>query len=75
MNAHKDIIYGMKLKGAARLSTAWLRYRSYPIPIIVVSLKRSLPTIPECSFSSAGSFARSKQDEVALLRRQGLLRT
>ncbi|GAA0175218.1 hypothetical protein LIER_28442 [Lithospermum erythrorhizon] len=53
----------------ARLSTAWLRYRSY----VVVDLKSSIPAIPECLLSSARSFARSKQDEVALLRRQGSL--
>ena len=58
---------------AARLYTAWLRYRSYSY--IVVGLKSSLPTIPEWPFSSAGSFARSKQDEVALLCRQGSFRT
>ncbi|KAJ0074672.1 hypothetical protein Patl1_37500 [Pistacia atlantica] len=48
---------------AARLYTAWLRYRSY----VVVDLQSSLPAIPECLLSSARSFARSKQDEVALL--------
>lgn len=53
---------------AARLYTAWLRYRSY----VVVGLKTSIPTIQECLFSSA---ARSKQDEVALLRSQGSFRT
>lgn len=52
---------------AARLYTAWLRYRSY----VMVGLKSSIPTIQECLLSSARSFARSKQDEVALLRRQG----
>lgn len=53
---------------AARLYTAWLCYRS-------VGLKSSIPTIQECLLSSARSFARSKQDEVALLRRQGSFRT
>ncbi|KAK0594565.1 hypothetical protein LWI29_025661 [Acer saccharum] len=52
---------------AARLYTAWLRYRS-------VGLKSRIPTIQECLLSSARSFARSKQDEVALLRRQGSFR-
>lgn len=56
---------------AARLYTAWLRYRSY----VVVGLKTSIPTIQECLLSSARSFARSKQDEVALLRSQGSFRT
>lgn len=56
---------------AARLYTAWLRYRSY----VVVGLKTSIPTIQECLFSSARSFSRSKQDEVALLRSQGSFRT
>ncbi|KAF3957588.1 hypothetical protein CMV_017406 [Castanea mollissima] len=56
---------------AARLYTAWLRYRSY----VMVGLKSSIPTIQECLLSSARSFARSKQDEVALLRRQGSFRT
>ena len=55
---------------AARLLTAWLRYRS----IVVVGLKRSLPTIPSCLCYSALSFARSKQDEEAKLRRQGSFR-
>ncbi|KAK4839430.1 hypothetical protein QYF36_021880 [Acer negundo] len=50
---------------AARLYTAWLRYRS---------VGRRIPTIQECLLSSARSFARSKQDEVALLRRQGSFR-
>jgi hypothetical protein len=57
---------------AARLYTAWLRYRSY---VVMVGLKSSIPTIQECLLSSARSFARSKQDEVALLRRQGSFRT
>lgn len=56
---------------AARLYTAWLRYRSY----VMVGLKSGIPTIQECLLSSARSFARSKQDEVALLRRQGSFRT
>ena len=56
---------------AARLYTAWLRYCSY----VMVGLKSSIPTIQECLLSSARSFARSKQDEVALLRRQGSFRT
>jgi len=56
---------------AARLYTAWLRYRFY----VVVNLKGSIPAILECLFSSARSFARSKQDEVAPLRRQGPFRT
>lgn len=56
---------------AARLYTAWFRYRSY----VVVELKSSIPAIPECLLYSARSFARSKQDEVALLRRQGSFRT
>ena len=56
---------------AARLYTAWLHYRSY----VVVDLKSCIPAIPECLLSSARSFARSKQDEGALLRRQGSFRT
>lgn len=56
---------------AARLYTAWLRYRFY----VVVDLKSSIPAIPECLLSSARSFTRSKQDEVALLRRQGSFHT
>ena len=56
---------------AARLYTAWLRYRSY----VVIGLKSRIPTILLCLLSSARSFARSKQDEVALLRRQGSFRT
>lgn len=53
---------------AARLLTAWLRYRSH----VVVGLKRSLPTIPECLQTL--SFARSKQDEEVSHRRQGSFR-
>ncbi|KAL5798421.1 hypothetical protein ACOSQ2_003241 [Xanthoceras sorbifolium] len=45
---------------AARLYTAWLRYRS-------VGLKSRIPTIQECLLSSARSFARSKQDEYGSL--------
>ncbi|KAK9101011.1 hypothetical protein Scep_024441 [Stephania cephalantha] len=44
---------------AARLFTAWLRYRS------LVGRNCSIPTIPECLLYSARSFARSKQDEEA----------
>lgn len=55
---------------AARLYTAWLRYRSY----VVIGLKSGIPAI-QAYFSSARSFARSKQDEGAELRRQGSLRT
>ncbi|KAJ8612897.1 hypothetical protein MRB53_037224 [Persea americana] len=55
--------------GAARLLTAWLRYRSY----VVVGLQSSIPTIPECLRTR--SFARSKQDENSFYddRRRGMI--
>ena len=39
----------------------------------MVDLKSSIPAIPECLLSSALSFARSKQDEVAVDKARSVL--
>ncbi|KAK1389095.1 hypothetical protein POM88_017273 [Heracleum sosnowskyi] len=57
--------------GVARLYTTSLSLLCSGRP----KRKGSIPAILECLFSSARSIARSKQDEVAPLRRQGPFRT